>query len=389
MLSPIPWKQVEGERGVSSLAALKTALAIVDPAETIVTDEAELAAALAASARLLRVTRDITLTADKNILVDCEIALNPGVTVTCGAFAFIAAAAVDVRLKGPWSLVTWARASGNAFQLGAGATLSVDGVNLTNLGSAINTAFATIAEDQSYARLTLTSPNASGGGIVCSGALRIKDLVIVSGGTSGNDVIYALNADSVLVKGLILRGASWPSAVSTTVFIGGTSLVTVEGVVVEDATATARLQFRNASISNLVHNGPGNIDSFADCSFTNVRIFSGTIELGEDSEVNGGVCNTLDYTGTGCTADVRVNAAIAMDQAFCKFEGIVDASVLITVSGDDCSIVGARVGTKAGSGSGSITVNAGADRTIITGTRTDAAISDSGTGTVTAGNATY
>lgn len=61
----------------------------------------------------------------------------------------------------------------------------------------------------------------------------------------------------------------------------------------------------------------------------------------------------------------------------------------ITISGNDTTMTGCRVGADASGGSNTITIASGANRTIISGCRTDAAISDSGTDTVGIGNVVY
>jgi hypothetical protein len=61
----------------------------------------------------------------------------------------------------------------------------------------------------------------------------------------------------------------------------------------------------------------------------------------------------------------------------------------VTLSGNDNTIAASSVGALAGGGAVTITVSAGANRVIIAGCRTDAALTDGGTGTVATGNAVF
>lgn len=60
-----------------------------------------------------------------------------------------------------------------------------------------------------------------------------------------------------------------------------------------------------------------------------------------------------------------------------------------TIASDYNTINGCRIGAVAGGGANTITINSGADNNIVIGNKTDAAISDSGTGTVLANNTVY
>lgn len=66
----------------------------------------------------------------------------------------------------------------------------------------------------------------------------------------------------------------------------------------------------------------------------------------------------------------------------CKIDGN------LSITGNDCSISNCVVGGASG-GPETITINSGANRTIVTGSRTDDTISDSGTGSVLTGNVVY
>lgn len=68
---------------------------------------------------------------------------------------------------------------------------------------------------------------------------------------------------------------------------------------------------------------------------------------------------------------------------------IFDIAGDITVTGDQITLSACRVGVLAGGGTSTIDVQAAANDTIIIGTRTDAAITDAGTGTTVAANVVY
>ena len=70
----------------------------------------------------------------------------------------------------------------------------------------------------------------------------------------------------------------------------------------------------------------------------------------------------------------------------CKF---INASGILTVNTNNCSIVGCQVGRDTGGQTATLTINAGANNTIVSATRTDTAITDNGTGSVLTGNVVY
>jgi len=89
------------------------------------------------------------------------------------------------------------------------------------------------------------------------------------------------------------------------------------------------------------------------------------------------ILNGVDFTG---------NVTITGDKnrfVNCTIRGAVSDA------GDDNSWIGCQVGADAGGGSNTITITAAANRTIVDGTRTDAAISDAGSGTVLGDNVVY
>lgn len=97
---------------------------------------------------------------------------------------------------------------------------------------------------------------------------------------------------------------------------------------------------------------------------------------GNYNAINGGICNSssaanISVTGNKCSIT--------------QFQTTGN----ITISGDDNTISTCRVGADTGSGSNTITVSSGANRTIIGMCRTDMAIVDSGTDTVGIGNVVY
>jgi hypothetical protein len=124
---------------------------------------------------------------------------------------------------------------------------------------------------------------------------------------------------------------------------------------------------------------------------------------------------------TGCRIRAQSIGAVAIEAMFsaCKFDTAVDLtgdeitmsgcefnnSLTLTgnlnrvtggyvangvaVAGDYNGLVGARVGAKAGGGTGSVVVSPGATSNQIVGCMTDAAITDGGTTTINIANTTY
>lgn len=92
--------------------------------------------------------------------------------------------------------------------------------------------------------------------------------------------------------------------------------------------------------------------------------------------------SNINFEGTtGITIDSNTQHNLFTN---CKF-----GPKTITVNGDDNVFTGCMVGANTGGGTGTFSIGAGADRTIMTGCQTDAAISDSGTDTSGIGNVVY
>jgi hypothetical protein len=90
----------------------------------------------------------------------------------------------------------------------------------------------------------------------------------------------------------------------------------------------------------------------------------------------------LNFEGTtGITVDVNTSHNLFTN---CNF-----GPKTITVNGDDNVFSGCKVGLNAHGGTGTFSIGAGSDRTIITGCQTDAAIVDAGTGTSGANNVVF
>jgi len=355
-------------------------------AYSLVTSEAELATALAASAPLIAITADLTLTKDQNADVDTVIKVAPGVTFAKGAYAIIVAAGVKLTedLNGG-GLITWSRASGQAVQLGSGASITVrgyGGATLTNSGSA-STWYATDTENQAYFGLTVNLPNVSSAGFkVDNTYFRAKDVVFVGGGSSclycvnsgfttngvvriaenitlagtfstGDDVFY-LNKNGH-IKGLSCQGAGTSHSVIA-VRIDNAHVVSGSGSLNLTAQHLTNVETIGASDNGWIQDFSG-VHYWS--SFTTGRMF--------------------DFFGLIHAKDGEIISPAIYFVAKSTFSGVNFRGGATTGAKDDVGFVNCKFGADAGSGSLTLTISSGADRTRVAACMTDAAISDSGT----------
>lgn len=149
--------------------------------------------------------------------------------------------------------------------------------------------------------------------------------------------------------------------------------------------------FVNCDILEIDNGSAGNEVTLIGCD--RIQTFTATANFENYQFIGCTFFTNLSYPGdaslfSGCQF-VNANSltlpsgSILNNVVGCNIEGGV------SITGNDNTISACKVGPDAGGGGTTVTVNSGANRTIITGTRTDGAISDSGTGTVTAGNAVY
>lgn len=178
---------------------------------TLVTTEAELITALAASDKAIAVTANITLTADRTALVSTLIKVLPGVTLACSSFELIVTAAKDLVLDlDGGATITWSRASGQPITLGAASRLFVRGGNLTNSNAAADTYFATESEEQHYQDVTLRPSNAAQTGVYCTVAGTFSGRIIGPGTAHHRSVRFSASGGTrVEVGPVLIESGTW------------------------------------------------------------------------------------------------------------------------------------------------------------------------------------
>ena len=148
-----------------------------------------------------------------------------------------------------------------------------------------------------------------------------------------------------------------------------------------------------------------NENYYSNCEINRVTFVSSTKGKFDNCTINSIVddASSADMQFSNCYFETAIT--LSSDYFLfsnCNFQGItVSATSIennitnstingaISISGNDTTISSSKIGADGGGGALTITVASGANRTIINGCRTDAAISDSGTDTVGIGNVVY
>ena len=362
-------------------------------AYTRVSDESELATALADSASMILLTSSFTLTADKNVLVDTEIKAEPGVTVTMGAFVFIVPAATDIYLDG--GSYAWTRTFfGFPFTLGAGATLKAFRTVFDNTSTTNNAAVASGAEQQEFLFTQHTSSR-SGGGIGAFGFCRVMGSTFTHAG-AGNNILSVTGV--CFITDVLINGSTTSNALSVNIVPNASGQSFVKGFRHESTHGVgATMIVRSGLISQFYVSEALTINFSANLASEKTTISGvvaplATVNLAPstDLQVFGLECDTIQFPAfEGCRVfGANVVSAATFDTPFGEIHGGHYAGGL-TVNGDDMFVQGATIGDRAGGGALTLTINAGSDRTRVVGVATDAAIVDNGTGTVTAANTVF
>jgi len=213
----------------------------------------------------------------------------------------------------------------------------------------------------------LDTPNLDDSGFfINSNSLCFLDGLVVNGGGSSNTDAVRLSGNCTNIT---FVGTFSTSGVAAT-FTGGSFSNIYSNSVIEINIGTVA----NAT-GFLLGNSGSEINILSNSHLSNFYCGKLTMSSASNSTVTGGESvNTSTAVAIGGT-----NNTIGNIKAISGF----------SITGDNNTLTGCRAGADAGGGSNTITVGAAADNTIIVGCRTDAAISDSGIGTTTAGNVVY
>lgn len=344
-----------------------------------------------------------------------------GYTLTMAANQFTFAGAYRCEIVGDYTAnseidYTATASASELFNAGAtaGAILILRGLTVQNNSSAASCYVAERDTQQHISNVRLEMPNNQlQSGFNCRiASSTFDDIHFVGGGNlcDGCLNLFAGKANNLYCSGTFRAGA-WHFEVGTKAVLSNFVTDSTVALYLYYNSAVANLLAASNSISlwmgaswlgaAKVLNaslGAGNIeaDQRGACSLANVTT-TGTLILTDSLSVENQFINCEFGAGAitiagdrhqfaNChfTGNITISSGAVMNSfSGCNIEGTV------VVSGDNSTFVGCKVGADAGGGANTITVGGGVNNTIIMDSRTDAAISDSGTGTVLDGNVVY
>jgi hypothetical protein len=396
--TPLPIPINMGGTGAVTAALARANLGIDGGIYKKVATEAELIAALLANEPLIYVTTSITATQDYLVTDDCEVRLGTGVLLDMGgSYGFVAGAGLYFDLTGngvEQSRINW-NTSGVAHdlvQLDAGAQcrlkeLAIVESNTSANAGQIHTAARKldcyqvkfVFANDNVRRFALTfltsvrnefqSVEFSGGGSSCSGKVAISDTnaVLIFNNTYitgtwqsiGGFFSITANSKSAIVGFYIPAAQPQPNLAAR--------LIDNVWALSSNVAITAEIA-SNIYCSGLYPNTKVLTD-FVCASL----LFNGG--LGGQNYISKGIINsafsTNSYDGT-------------------NWEGVTFlAGATIQNGADDHSFMGCIFGNYGTAGAQTLTIQAGANRTIAVGCKSDAAISDAGTGSQLAANTVF
>lgn len=337
---------------------------------------------------------DIAVPAGANLYINLQ---NNTLTMGDNSFTYTAAANVYIRGNGYESgaeIDYTATTSHRLFVNGSYTTsvTDIEGVLIDNNSSSANSDLSDGIIK--LRRVKFNVPNLTGSGIkfeVDDG--HLLDCWFVGAGTSTVNAISVTTGDRVNIENLKATG-TWSSASYAFNF----STANVSNVYLEVDTNDINIYVGSISNVKTVGSNACNIWSIASSGFIDsIDCNGGDIDIaGSDFVTVSNVTNggNLDLSDTGALnckiSNSRFATASNIGGDRHKLTNVeIIGGVTVNSGADNNSLVNCQVGADAGGGSNTITVASGSNNTRIIGCMTDAAISDAGTGTTTAGNVVY
>ena len=366
---------------------------------------------------------------------DLLINIVPTATWNLATFIVTNTNPLDLTLQGGGTL-TYAYTVTNTrpFSLFDTDTLKINDLIIDNNSTVDNTPLSFGLEHISNVRFLL--PNQGRGGITTNGdiadlfASSYHDIEFVGGGTSCTSAFLSADSEAganitnISFLGTFKPATSPPTGNFNTEYVAVFRGVNITNIFF-DYIGSSSFYFETSNVNNLFYGDQSLITGvLLDLSFSNalsnfngndgitVSFFLDGFNQINNVSLRGTAIFDLDNSDQNLLSNILVGTGfIDMTDASCSENQLINCrmSAASSIGGDNnkftnCEFVGGatvvsgandngfsncQFGADAGSGVLTITVDAGSNRTRIVGCMTDAAISDAGTGTTTAGNAVY
>lgn len=366
-------------------------------------DYTTVADAINAGKKTLCVMGNTTETQQISLTSDTYIYIKYGCTLDLDSFNFTNNNNESITINGN-GVLRWAYGSTKkVFVFNQDDRVNINGITLTNESTASNT-YLGFSLQERVTNVFFNLPNAAAGGIQASRFGCFYSNIFFLGG--GSACTLALNLTSanngpITANNIQLGGDFKLSSASDTDSIVQLDYLAQLTNLTYIGDTNIRVGIRDISdLSNVIATGFGDIDIYAgsfsggNIHLTNIDIDNGSIVIsGSTVHLVNAQAKTLDASlasADQCSfTDCIVNDAVSVGGDKHKFSNTAFLGGATVVSGaDDNGFSNCQFGNTGG-GANTITINAGSNRTRIVGCMSDAAISDAGTGTVTAANTVY
>lgn len=371
---------------------------------TIVTDEAGLVAALAAQAPKIYISGNITASQDYSVTEDTEVKVGARYTLTMGGtYNFVVDAGFYFDLCGEnrdVSTISW-NTSGVAHdlvELGSNALVNFKGLTITESASSSNAGgFCTTARNFTIKECRFNYQNdayqRSPSSVSTSFPTVIKDLELVGGGTSCYNKFYISTIYTGVVEDVVCTGFTYTYGSGFYSFCVGysiSSLDKIQNIRADSGDLYLWASNLHGQVSHIYLNGYVVIRA----RWCNDIYALSRIYLSSCQRMNGFYTGYISLSGNDRLTCISNGRTATLDNA--AFVGLKLTGVIITngftilSSNDYCSFTDCTAGDPSSpGGSSTFTISAGATNNSLIGCKSDAAISDAGTGTQDIGNTTF
>ena len=365
---------------------------------TLVTSEAELIAAAAASDPMIALTTNVTLTANLALLTSTSILVLPGVTWAFGAFRItsIAGGGLDVIGTYPASKITWANNTPMDFWVGQ--VLRVSGMVLTNNSTSAQKWFCSSSIEQHYENCDIYTANFDSSGVSMDGGQGAHPPGSTERIGSMNNVNFVL-AGTGSTRALLILSSATSGTLSNIRFTGVGATEAVYSIsekiiwdgITTDFSGTGTLHIRG-SIYGIMHLQGA-------VTFVVGRLVDG---------IGGSVTPSIETQFSGGTiSNAPLGIQLVSSTSFARMDGVTIQNAFTDAAGGGtyrgcffiggCTMsggagsafIGCRFGPQGGGSALNLTVDAASTGTIVMGCRSDVAIVDNGVSTQLLGNMVY